>query len=332
MNTDLTQDQLISIIVITYNSSPYIIETLESIKAQTYKNIELIISDDNSTDSTVPNCATWLEKNKTIFKRTILITSEINTGIAANANRGLKVSEGDWIKLLGGDDKLYAHYCERIVEFVNATNAVLIYSRITPFTDESDNPELLNEVAAEKERLEKNYYLYQSDQLKAIFKSIFVATPSLLLKKELLLKIDGYDERFSNEDVPLYVTLLNKGYRFHFLDEPLVYYRIHFKSASRNPIKNEDGLINITKHKYNKKLFFHLYAPVFIKHFMISRFYSGFVQITINEVIIKLNNKKTYFNTIVYNVLLVFLPRKFFLLLFNKIKKYGPKVYNLARS
>ena len=55
---------LVSINITTYNSSKFIIETLESAKMQTYQNIELIVSDDSSVDNTVELCKKWIEKNK----------------------------------------------------------------------------------------------------------------------------------------------------------------------------------------------------------------------------------------------------------------------------
>ena len=64
---------LVSIVVITYNSSHYVLETLESIKSQTYKNIELIVTDDCSSDDTIFLCQNWIEKNKSNFVRTSLL-------------------------------------------------------------------------------------------------------------------------------------------------------------------------------------------------------------------------------------------------------------------
>ena len=58
---------LISVVVLTYNSSLYITETLNSIKDQTYDNIELIITDDCSTDSTLIICEDWINLNKSRF-------------------------------------------------------------------------------------------------------------------------------------------------------------------------------------------------------------------------------------------------------------------------
>ena len=69
---------LVSVTVITYNSSKTVLETLDSIKAQTYQNLELIVSDDCSTDDTVELCRNWIEQNKERFVRTELLTVEKN--------------------------------------------------------------------------------------------------------------------------------------------------------------------------------------------------------------------------------------------------------------
>ena len=70
---------MVSIIVITYNSAKYVLETLESARAQTYQNIELIISDDGSQDNTVEMCKDWLSENNKCFVSTELLTVEKNT-------------------------------------------------------------------------------------------------------------------------------------------------------------------------------------------------------------------------------------------------------------
>jgi len=62
ISTGIEQQLLVSVVVVTYNSSKYVEETLESIKNQTYPNIELIVTDDCSTDSTVDIVMNWEEK------------------------------------------------------------------------------------------------------------------------------------------------------------------------------------------------------------------------------------------------------------------------------
>ena len=107
---------LVSIVVITYNSSEYVLETLESAKAQTYTNIELIVSDDCSTDETVSICKKWFEANKDRFVNTIMVEAEINSGVPANANRGLAECKGEWIKFIAGDDILVSTGIEEFVK------------------------------------------------------------------------------------------------------------------------------------------------------------------------------------------------------------------------
>src|SRR5438309_3687253 len=94
---------LVSVIVLTYNSAITVLETLESIKQQTFRNIELIITDDCSKDNTVEICSNWLNSNKGIFVRVIILEVDKNTGTSANCNRGLKASTGQWIKFIAGD-------------------------------------------------------------------------------------------------------------------------------------------------------------------------------------------------------------------------------------
>ena len=72
-------DIIVSVVVITYNSADYVLETLESIKKQTYKNIELIITDDKSKDNTIEICNKWLDENsKEFIKSRIIITANGN--------------------------------------------------------------------------------------------------------------------------------------------------------------------------------------------------------------------------------------------------------------
>ncbi|UBB88545.1 glycosyltransferase family 2 protein [Candidatus Kaistella beijingensis] len=107
-------------------------ETLESAKAQTYQNIELIISDDGSQDDTVEVCQNWLAENKERFVYSQIITVEKNTGIPANCNRGVKASKGEWIKLIAGDDAFtedafsnFVHASQKISSFIIQTNALI---------------------------------------------------------------------------------------------------------------------------------------------------------------------------------------------------------------
>ena len=70
---------IISILVISYNSSKFIIDTLESVKKQSYSKIELIVSDDFSTDNTIKLVTKWIEKNKHIFINSQIVEATRNS-------------------------------------------------------------------------------------------------------------------------------------------------------------------------------------------------------------------------------------------------------------
>ena len=72
-----TPHPLVSVAVIAYNSAEYILETLESIKAQTYDKIELIVSDDCSLDGTVEICHKWIDANKSRFVDICIVVVEV---------------------------------------------------------------------------------------------------------------------------------------------------------------------------------------------------------------------------------------------------------------
>ena len=114
------KNPLVSIPIVTYNSATYIIETLESVKNQTYQNIELIVSDDCSTDDTVAKCREWIEINKERFGRAEVLTAERNTGVSTNLNRAEAACKGEWVKFLDGDDLLLPTCVEDYIEYVSA--------------------------------------------------------------------------------------------------------------------------------------------------------------------------------------------------------------------
>ena len=101
------KNTLVSIGIITYNSEKTILETLNSAYNQTYKNIELIISDDFSHDNTVNICKEWISEHSSRFVNCFVLTSTQNTGTSANCNRLINYCSGEYLKILAGDDILY---------------------------------------------------------------------------------------------------------------------------------------------------------------------------------------------------------------------------------
>jgi len=218
---------LVSVPVITYNSAKFVLETLESIKAQTYQNIELIISDDCSTDNTVELCRKWVEENKERFVRIQIITSELNTGVSANLNRAEANCQGEWVKGIAGDDLLMPNCIADCVEYVNNNpDTIYLFGKIKAF----GATEQLNT------HFENNVFDYSFFDLKIdeqlerlIFESNCVpaATCFYNRRKSIELGITN-DERIPLlEDWPKWINILEKGVKLEFMDKVVVKYRIH---------------------------------------------------------------------------------------------------------
>lgn len=234
INNNETNNPLVSIVIITYNSAKYVLETLESAKAQTYSNIELIVSDDCSKDNTVAICRDWIEKNKKRFARTRLIESEKNTGIPANCNRGFKEAKGEWVKSIAGDDALYPDSIESYINFLALRpEARIVHARIdcynSIFSSSALDKEYFAKYPASFLAMEnpngKNQY-----NLLCICNSI--AAPTVFMQHSLWQEMDGYDERILRcEDWPMWLKITNKGIPFYFLDKATTKYRITVDST-----------------------------------------------------------------------------------------------------
>lgn len=221
---------LVSIIVSTYNSSKYVLETLESAKAQTYENIELIVSDDFSTDNTVEICSKWIAENKERFLRTEIITADKNTGIAPNCNRGVRAAHGEWVKLIAGDDILTNDCINLCTDYIKSNPATEIFaSKAILFSngDWKQNGKPCNS--------ENNTLFNKGNSFKEQFASLIrrnsILAPTVFISKQLWQKNNFFDEDIPYmEDYPFWIKTLKNGIKIDFLNEVTVAYRLHTES------------------------------------------------------------------------------------------------------
>lgn len=224
------ENELVSVIVVTFNSSNFVTETLESIKSQTYKNIELIICDDNSGDDTIIICNKWMELNHHHFKHTKLLKSSINQGVAANCNKGIKTAAGSWIKLIAGDDTLRTECIKDFVSFVKANEEVrVVHSRVRVFRD---NISEANYIFTAPKNMTRFYSSDVSahEQYRILLRGNRISAPSIFISKEIYDIVGYYDEKMPYEDLPFSLRVTNSGFKFHFLDKCTVNYRVHSSS------------------------------------------------------------------------------------------------------
>jgi glycosyltransferase involved in cell wall biosynthesis len=217
---------LVSIIVITYNSEKYLLETLESAKAQTYNNIELIITDDASQDKTVQICKNWLVENSNRFVRSKLLTIDENTGIPSNCNRGIIESKGQWIKLIAGDDILLNDCITFNLEYINYnTNCKILLSKCQIFNKVNDFKYYLYELPFPYQI--DFFNLTAKDQYKNLLIRNFVwNSPSSFISRDFLFKNGLFDKKFKLiEDLPFWLKITKNGTKLQFLNKTTVLQR-----------------------------------------------------------------------------------------------------------
>lgn len=242
---------LVTIAVVTYNSSKTIVETLESIRKQIYNKIELIISDDKSNDNTVQICRNWLNENKERFKNSLIVEVAANTGTAGNANRALSVANGQWIKFLAGDDVLPPN---SIYEYINYS---IKYPEMrAAFSDELDFLDNFENAPICYHPLDLCYlafgkYSSLKLQLKLFSRRILGLGPTFFVATDVIKKVGGFDERFPLiDDVPMYIRILKSGVKIYRIPQALVYYRMssssvsHVKSSNSYLLKLQIIMIN----------------------------------------------------------------------------------------
>lgn len=274
---------LVSVIVITYNSSDTITETLHSVKEQDYANIELIVSDDSSKDSTVNIVKEWLKNNADRFVRTNLVESPVNTGVAPNINRGIRKGAGKWIKVLSGDDRLLPYSIEEYVKYVQQNPSCNIcFGKLHFFGND------FHYVDEQKAVYEHTFYPYiKADyniQWRRIQETLFVPGPGLFYKKELWSKVGGFDEHFPfAEEYPFTYNVLECGERIYFLDKEVYAYQIREGSLCRDKLGMNKRVFSsqfsYIKKKHIFKLlkhgYFFLAIHLLIRYFRVSLLYNN---------------------------------------------------------
>lgn len=213
---------LVSVFVVTYNAADYIYETLDSIKAQTYDNIELIVSDDHSSDETVPLANEWIEKNKERFVRTEVITVDHNTGVSANYNRAVSVCMGEWVKNVDGDDLITPNCINDNLAYVKEHPEIdVLFSDMLVFREKPENV-----ISKFSDTDFKGFFeLTAQEQFKRLIQRNFLPSTPLFIKCSVLKQYPYNEHYIGLEDFPMWFTLTRNGHRAYYHDKITAMYR-----------------------------------------------------------------------------------------------------------
>ena len=236
-----------SIIIPIYNSSDTIIKTVNSVLKQTYKNYEIIIVDDGSTDNSLIILKKIKDKKIKIFK------IKRSGGPAKPRNYGINKSKSNWICFLDADDLWENNKLSTISKQIKKKNIDVLCH---------------NEYLSSPNKISISRY---GPYIKNFYKNLLIngnclSTSAVTLRKNFLkknnLKFNESKKFVSVEDYDLWMLIANKNANFLFIDDILGTYIIHDKGISQNNIKHLNNLKNLLRHhvyhiqnfEYNKKL------------------------------------------------------------------------------
>lgn len=230
----------VSIIVPCYNQASYLDEALESVRLQTYQDLECIIVNDGSTDHTEKVGMSWKNKDsrfKYYFKE--------NGGLSQSRNFGIEKASGEFILPLDADDLISSNYIEDCLKVLTKENATLVYGKVELFGKRTG---LLNR------RTYSHHDLLNDNMIHC----------SGMYRKEAWKNAGGYDENLVSglEDWEFWVHMLGPNDKVIRLDSITFYYRTKDNSMITQMDKKKNNEVKAYVFKKHASKYFQFYSEL----------------------------------------------------------------------
>ncbi len=220
---------IISVIIPCFNDGMYISETIEKIKAQTFKEFEIIVVNDGSTDDNT------LEILNKLSREDIIVLHKENGKMSSARNFGANHSKGSLLVTVDADDYFDTTFFEKAFSILNNHSNIAVVSSYVKMFGE------FNSKSRPRGGGEFNF-LFSNE-----------CSAAAMIRKSCWEEIGGYDEemKLGYEDWEFYIRIVQKGWQIYIMPEYLAYYRQTKKSTRINITEpNRKSIINyiITKH------------------------------------------------------------------------------------
>jgi glycosyltransferase involved in cell wall biosynthesis len=232
----MNQDPLVSVILPCYNGEKYLGIAIQSLLGQTYRNLEILVINDASTDNSVAIAEGFGDN------RIKLLHNEKNLRIVSTMNKGIRHANGAFIARMDADDICLPTRIEKQVRFLQDNPGVSMIDTVMEYIDDEGN----------------SVHRFNSD--KVTEEEIRHTLPytnclghsSVMLRREVYLKYPYREIVF--EDYDLWLRLLNDGHRICKIAEPLLLYRLHQGSIMAKASAKRRLSLGRTKLFYYRRL------------------------------------------------------------------------------
>lgn len=332
LNNNLNRDELISIVIPVYNVEKYLSRCIESVINQTYKNLDIILVDDGSTDNSGMICDEYANRDKRIR-----VIHKINVGLSSARNTGIEKCKGKYITFIDSDDWIELDFIEYMYEPFKTKNVDISISRLI-VSYQNKNNKIIN-------RKSKTYpQLWISDKNIAIemllYRKVFTNSACGKLYKKLIFDNIKFPVGRIYEDFAILYKIIDlcnciciqekSGYHYFVRDGSIL--NSKFKKKDLDLIDFSSKMINDISYKYPKCIkaakarFLETNLELFIKLILSNNYKDYLNEFETFSHNIRKNMRYVLLNlNITYQLrlrLVVFLINPFFLIYYFKLKKY----------
>jgi alpha-1,3-rhamnosyltransferase len=213
---------LVTVCIPVYNHEKYVAGTIKSVIAQDYKNIELIIINDGSTDASTRVVESFIDDCKNRFIRFLYI-DRTNKGLCNTINEALEWAQGKYFSVLASDDQWFSHKAKLQVGYLEKTqNAAGVFGGIE-FIDENGSY-----IRSKTNRFNR----YRFEQI--FLSKAFLPAPTQMLRTENLRRLGGFDPKIGIEDWYMWLRLTeHDDWSLDVLHQIVARYRRHDHNMSK---------------------------------------------------------------------------------------------------
>ncbi|MBX2896429.1 MAG: glycosyltransferase [Cyclobacteriaceae bacterium] len=200
---------IVTIICVCYNQARFVVEALDSVVAQTYQPIELIVIDDGSTDGSPEIIKHWIAAHP----ETVLLLNATNLGYCRTFNKAAALSKGKYLIDLAADDILLPNRVEVGVTTLESTQQAGV-----TFSDAEHVDEAGVKISLHSDRF-PHYTIPSGDIYKELISRFFICSPTMMFSRAMFNDMAGYDETLIYEDFDFWIRSSRK---WHYVYTPQV--------------------------------------------------------------------------------------------------------------
>ncbi len=232
MKSMVNQNIKISIIVPVYQAEKYLEECINSIKKQTYSNLEVLLIDDGSTDHSAIICDTAAQDDERF-----IVVHQQNCGVSSARNRGLKMCHGDYIMFVDADDRIEQNCCEECKELISSQQCdICFFEMFISFDDKNVRTASLKQFGSSNGDLELKHRLlvstipFQDNGREE--NMVFYGPYCKMYDRRVIENAMFFEDLKYGEDAIFNFQAILRSEKFCFLDNALYVYRKNPDSAT----------------------------------------------------------------------------------------------------